>query len=183
MFHRNNLQPISYKTIYCVLYCVCYVMLSSVCGSGRKSLGTVKYFSCFFSACGAVCVCLWSVRSLSSLLNVYSCKLRRRQFSVRVTSLSLSFFLSHSLCLVLSVYWLSGCLAVWCLVLVRSRSKSVLSFLLSLRLSSNVFNLQGCHQDPMIRWGSHQWTWILTWDSLYATLCSLQLTRRKIYEN
>ena len=110
MFHRNNLQPISYKTIYCVLYCVCYVMLSSVCGSGRKSLGTVKYFSCFFSACGAVCVCLWSVRSLSSLLNVYSCKLRRRQFSVRVTSLSLSLSLSHSLCLVLSVYWLSGCL-------------------------------------------------------------------------
>ena len=149
MFHRNNLQPISYKTIYCVLYCVCYVMLSSVCGSGRKSLGTVKYFSCFFSACGAVCVCLWSVRSLSSLLNVYSCKLRRRQFSVRVTSLSLS--LSLSLIHSVSSSQSTGCLAVCCLVLVRSRSKSVLSFLLSLRLSSNVFNLQGCHQDPMIR--------------------------------
>ena len=147
MFHRNNLQPISYKTIYCVLYCVCYVMLSSVCGSGRKSLGTVKYFSCFFSACGAVCVCLWSVRSLSSLLNVYSCKLCRRQFSVRGTSLSLSLTHSHPV----SSSQSTGCLAVCCLVLVRSRSKSVLSFLLSLRLSSNVFNLQGCHQDPMIR--------------------------------
>ena len=114
MFHRNNLQPISYKTIYCVLYCVCYVMLSSVCGSGRKSLGTVKYFSCFFSACGAVCVCLWSVRSLSSLLNVYSCKLRRRQFSVRVTSLSLSLSLSltRSRPLSLLAVWLS---AVWSL--------------------------------------------------------------------
>ena len=133
--------------------------------------GISLYFEIFFLFVFPCCM-FQSVFVLMCLVSVSVCQCVCQALSLAVS---------------VSRWYLSPLLSSSCLV--RSRSKSVLSLEFPLvapsdnllENSSHVFNNQGCHGDPIIRWGSHQWTWTVRWGSLHAILCSLQSTRINQY--
>ena len=165
MFHRNYiylyLDHIKISTVYYELYMLLCVL------NVWNLLVLWNIFLFVFPCC-----MFQSVFVLMCLVSVSVC-----QCVCQALSLAVSVSRWY-----LSPLWSSSCL-------VRSRSKSVLSLEFPLvapsdnllENSSHVFNNQGCHGDPIIRWGSHQWTWTVRWGSLHASLCSLQSTKNYIY--